>query len=70
MLGSAIVMKLRRVTMPKFKVFECANAVFVYEIEAESQDKAKEIVDEGYTDPVRIEYIEREIYDIVEASDD
>lgn len=55
--------------MAKFMVYECANAVFMYEVEAESQDKAKEIIEEGYTDPVRTEYIEREIYDIVESND-
>ena len=56
--------------MAKFMVYESAQTVYVYEVEAESQDKAKEIVDEGYTDPVRVEYIEREIYNIEEASDD
>ena len=55
--------------MAKFMVYECANAIFVYEVEAESQDKAKEIVEEGYTDPVRTEYIEREIYEIKETED-
>lgn len=56
--------------MTKFVVYESAQTVYVYEVEAESQDKAKEIVDEGYTDPVRVEYIEREIYNIEEASND
>jgi len=56
--------------MTKFVVYESAQTVYVYEVEAESQDKAKEIVDEGYTDPVRVEYIEREIYNIVESDDD
>jgi len=56
--------------MSKFKVFECANAVFVYEIEAESKDKAKEIVDEGNSQPIRVEYIEREIYDVAESEEE
>jgi len=54
--------------MPKFAVYESAQTVYVYEVEAESQDKAKEIVEEGYTDPVRTENLEREIYQIEEAS--
>jgi hypothetical protein len=53
--------------MAKFMVYESAQTVCIYEVEAESQDKAKEIVDEGCADPVRIEYIEREIYDIRES---
>ena len=56
--------------MPKFMVYECANAVFVYEIEADSKDKAKEIVEEGETKPVRTEYIEREIYDVTESEEE
>jgi len=55
--------------MAKFMVYESAQIVYVYEVEAESQDKAKEIVEEGYTDPVRTKYLEREIYQIGEASD-
>jgi hypothetical protein len=58
-----------RETMAKFMVYESAQTVYIYEVEAESQDKAKEIVEEGYTDPVRTEYLEREIYQIGEASD-
>ena len=56
--------------MAKFMVYESAQTVYMYEVEAESQDKAKEIVEEGYTDPVRTEYIEREIYNIEGASND
>jgi hypothetical protein len=55
--------------MPKFMVYESATASFIYLIEASTKDEAQEIVDEGYADPVRIEYIEREIYDIRESED-
>lgn len=54
----------------KFKVYESATVVSVYEIEAENSQKAQEIVDEGYTDPVRVEYIDREIYDVAESKDE
>jgi hypothetical protein len=33
--------------MAKFMVYESAQTVYMYEVEAESQDKAKEIVEEG-----------------------
>ena len=55
--------------MPKFMVYESAKTVYVYEVEAETEDDAREIVDEGYTDPVRIEYIESEIYNIEDTTD-
>jgi hypothetical protein len=61
---------MRRVKMPKFMVYESANAVFTYLIEADSKDEAYKIVDEGFSDPIRVEYIEREIYDIVESEDE
>ncbi len=38
--------------MTKFVVYESAQTVYVYEVEAESQDKAKEIINEGTTDHV------------------
>jgi hypothetical protein len=53
--------------MAKFMVYESANTVFTYLIEADSKDEAQKIVDEGFSDPIRIEYIEREIYDVKEA---
>jgi len=55
--------------MAKFMVYESAITVFTYLIEADSKDEAQEIVDEGFSDPIRIEYIEREIYDIRESDD-
>lgn len=51
----------------KFKVYESTTTVNVYEIEAETEDKARDIVDEGYSEPVRTEYIDREIYQIGES---
>ena len=56
--------------MPKFMVYESATTVSAYEIEAESKDKAQEIVEEGYSEPVSAEYIERELYDVVEVIND
>ena len=56
--------------MAKFMVYESATTVFTYLIEADSKDEAQEIVEEGFSDPVRMEYIEREIYDIRESDDD
>ena len=56
--------------MPKFMVYESSTVVCVYEVEAKTADDAQEIVDEGYSDPIRTEYIEREIYDIRETGDD
>ena len=56
--------------MAKFMVYESAITVFNYLIEADSKDEAQEIVDEGFSDPIRIEFIEREIYDIRESEDD
>jgi hypothetical protein len=56
--------------MPKFMVYESAQTVYIYEVEAKTADDAQEIVDEGYSDPIRTEYIEREIYDIRESGDD
>ena len=56
--------------MPKFMVYESSTVVCVYEVEAKTADDAQEIVDEGYSDPIRTEYIEREIYDIRENGDD
>jgi len=53
--------------MPKFMVYESATIVSVYEIVAETEDDAYDIVDEGYSEPVRTEYIEREVYEIKEA---
>ena len=55
--------------MPKFMVYERADALFVYVVEAETEDDAREIVDDGCSVPVRTEYIEREIYDIRESED-
>ena len=55
--------------MTKFVVYESAQTVYVYEVEAESQDKAKKLVDEGYTDPVHVEDMKREIYNIEESND-
>jgi hypothetical protein len=52
----------------KFKVYESATTVCVYEIEAETEDDAYDIVDEGYAEPVRTEYIEREIYQVSEMN--
>jgi hypothetical protein len=51
----------------KFKVYESTTTVNVYEVEAETEDDARDIVDEGYCDPERVEYIDREIYQISEA---
>lgn len=56
--------------MPKFVVYESAQTVYMYEIVAETKDDAYKIVDEGYADPVRTEYIEREIYEIVEVGNE
>ena len=56
--------------MPKFLVYESATTVCAYLVEADSKDKAQEIVEEGYSEPVRTKYIEREVYDVVEAGND
>ena len=61
---------MRGMKMPKFVVYESAQTVYMYEIVAETKDDAHKIVDEGYVDPVRTEYIEREIYEIVEVGND
>ena len=54
----------------KFKVYESATLVNVYEVEAETEDDAYDIIDEGYQEPVRVEYIDREIYQIGESTDE
>ena len=54
--------------MAKFMVYESATVVCEYLIEADTEDDAYDIVDEGYSDPIRTEFIEREIYEVVEAN--
>jgi len=54
----------------KFKVYESVYLVNVYEVEAETEDDAYDIIDEGYQEPVRVEYIDREIYQIEESTDE
>lgn len=56
--------------MPKFVVYESATIERMYLIEAETEDDARDIVDEGYSDPVRTDYIDREIFNIKESEDD
>jgi hypothetical protein len=56
--------------MAKFMVYESATTVFTYLIEADSKDEAQEIVEEGFSDPFRMEYIERDIYDIRDSEDE
>ena len=56
--------------MKKFKVYESATLVSLYEIEAQSEEMARETVEEGYQEPVRTKYIERKIYEVEESNDD
>ena len=55
--------------MAKFVVYESATIERMYLIDAETEDDAREIVDEGYSDPVRTDYIDREIFNIEESKD-
>lgn len=54
----------------KFKLYESSTIVSVYEVEAETEDDARDIVEEGDAEAVRTEYIDREVYQIVESTDE
>ena len=56
--------------MPKFYVSESATVEFLYVIEAETEDDARKIVTEGFEDPLRTDYIDRELFNIREAENE
>lgn len=55
--------------MPKFYVSESATVDFLYVVEAETEDDARDRVEEGFEDPWITEYIDREVFDIRETED-
>ena len=55
--------------MPKFYVSESATVDFLYVVEAETEDDARDRVEEGFEDPLRTDYIDREVFDIRETED-
>lgn len=56
--------------MTEFVVLESATVECLYIIEADSAEEARRIVDEGFEDPMRTDYIEREIFSVEEKNND
>ena len=56
--------------MNKFYVSESATVEFLYGVEAETEDDARKIVTEGFEDPLRTDYIDREVFNIRETENE
>lgn len=56
--------------MSEFIVLESATVECLYIIEADSAEEARRIVDEGFEEPIRTDYIEREIFSVEEKNDE
>ena len=52
--------------MPKFNVFERVDCTRLYIVEAETEEEAKRLVDEGEVDWHEADYHEFEVFDIQE----